>query len=201
MWVWTGVVKVYVKWHNRRMEIRNRIKRLDRVPVAKLRPNAKNWRTHPDKQRNALKGLLAEVGFAVPLIARETEDGALELIDGHLRAETLPDEEVSVVVLDVTEEEAAKLLATLDPLAALAGKDESKLVELLSEIDSDSAAVQEMLSNLVSMKTLEGDIGVDESDKIQERFEIVIECEDEAEHRALLDRFLAEGLKCRALIS
>ena len=43
------------------------------------------------------------------------------LIDGHLRAETAPDMMVPVLVLDVTEEEADKLLLTLDPLAGRPG--------------------------------------------------------------------------------
>ena len=45
------------------------------------------------------------------------------LIDGHLRAETTPDQLVPVLVLDVDENESHKLLATLDPLAAMAETD------------------------------------------------------------------------------
>ncbi len=44
------------------MKIRDRIKELRRVPAKELIPNPKNWRTHPDRQRNVLKGILAEVG-------------------------------------------------------------------------------------------------------------------------------------------
>ena len=39
------------------------------------------------------------------------------LVDGHLRAETTPDAIVPVLVLDVDEAEADKILLTLDPLA------------------------------------------------------------------------------------
>jgi hypothetical protein len=42
--------------------------------------------------------------------ARELPDGRLQLIDGHLRAETTLDDVVPVLVLDVIEEEADKLL-------------------------------------------------------------------------------------------
>ena len=38
-------------------------------------------------------------------------------------------------------------------------------------------------------------------DIIQEQFMILIECDDEQTQAELLDRFSAEGLKCRALIS
>jgi len=51
-------------------------------------------------------------------------------------------------VLDVDEAEADKLLATIDPLAAMAEADAGKLDQLLREIDTGSEALQEMLSKL-----------------------------------------------------
>ena len=102
--------------------MRDRIKELRRVKAAQLKPHPLNWRTHGPQQRAAMSGVLAEIGYADALLARELDDGSLELIDGHLRAEITPDDEVPVLVLDVTAAEAAKLLATLDPLAALAGR-------------------------------------------------------------------------------
>jgi DNA modification methylase len=130
------------------MDIRDRIVGLKRVKASQLVPNARNWRTHPEFQRDALKGVLAEIGFAAPLIARQREDGKLVLIDGHLRAETVPDMEVPVVVLDVTAAEADKLLLTLDPMAALAGRDDANLKALLDEVEFESQAVQKMLEGL-----------------------------------------------------
>jgi hypothetical protein len=129
------------------MRIRDRIKELRRVRAKDLLPNPKNWRSHPDRQRDILKGLLAEVGFADALLARETPDG-LMLIDGHLRAETTPNAKVPVLVLDVTEAEADKLLATLDPLAALAETNQEQLDGLLENISSANAAVAGLLSDL-----------------------------------------------------
>jgi len=109
------------------MKVRDRIKELRRVKASQLHPNPRNWRTHPQPQQDALRGLLAEVGFADALLARQREDGELELIDGHLRAETTPDQMVPVLVLDVSADEAAKILATHDPLASMAGVDAGKL--------------------------------------------------------------------------
>ena len=130
------------------MKIRDRIRELRRVPASELRPNPKNWRTHPEAQANALKGLLAEVGIADAVLVRELEDGSLMLLDGHLRAETLGDELVPCLVLDVDEAEGDKVLATLDPLAAMAEADKVKLDAILREIDTGSAEVQEMLAAL-----------------------------------------------------
>lgn len=132
----------------RTVHIRDRIKDFRRVKASDLVPNPRNWRTHPDHQRNALRGLLASVGFVDALIARELEDGRLMLIDGHLRAETAPDAEVPVLVLDVTEAEAGVILATLDPLASQAGADAALLESLLAEVESPNSAVAGLLADL-----------------------------------------------------
>jgi DNA modification methylase len=126
------------------MKIRDRIKELRRVKASELLRNPRNWRVHPIAQAQALRALLIEIGYADALIARELADGQLQLIDGHLRAETTPDEEVPVLVLDVTEEEADKLLLTLDPLAAMAEADTGRIKALLETVRSDDEAVQEL---------------------------------------------------------
>lgn len=131
------------------MQIRDRIKELRRVPAAQLRPNPRNWRRHPPHQQEVLRGLLAEIGYADALLARELPDGTLELVDGHLRAETTPDCQVPVLVLDITDQEAATLLAALDPLAALAQRDEQMLARLVHDLDTENAALQQMLSELL----------------------------------------------------
>lgn len=130
------------------MKIRDRIRELRRVRAGDLIPNPKNWRTHPKAQQDALRGILAEVGYADALLARETPEGGLMLIDGHLRAETTPDELVPVLVLDVNEAEASKLLAVLDPLAGLAEADGAKLDALLREVKTGDENLQAMLSGL-----------------------------------------------------
>jgi hypothetical protein len=129
------------------MRIRDRIVELRRVPAKDLLPDPRNWRTHPKAQRESLQGLLSEIGYADALLARETPAG-LMLIDGHLRAETTPDQEVPVLVLDVNEAEAAKLLVSIDPLAAMAGADDERLASILRNVETDSEAVQNMLARL-----------------------------------------------------
>ena len=99
--------------------IRDRVKELRRVPASQLLEHPRNWRRHPEAQSAAMRGVLAEIGFADAVIARETPDG-LMLIDGHLRRDVMGDQEVPVLVVDVTAEEADKMLLTLDPLAMMA---------------------------------------------------------------------------------
>ncbi len=129
------------------MKLRDRIKELRRVKASQLLPDPRNWRCHPPKQLDALKGSLAEIGWVDAVLARETPDG-LMILDGHARAELGGDAEIPVLILDVTEEEAALLLATLDPLAGLAGTDASKLDELLTELKPQSEALQAMLADI-----------------------------------------------------
>ena len=105
------------------MDIRDRIVDFRRIKASELRANPRNWRTHPPAQQAALHGILAEVGYVDALLARPLADGSLELIDGHLRAETTPDSLVPVLIVDLNDEEAAKVLATFDPLSAMAETD------------------------------------------------------------------------------
>jgi hypothetical protein len=129
--------------------MKDRVKELRRVPASELRANPKNWRRHPPAQAAALRGVLDDIGFADAVIARETPDG-LELIDGHLRKEVMEDQPVPVLILDVTEEEADKMLLTLDPLAAMAHADQDQLLQLLRDTQFESQAVNDMLEGLTT---------------------------------------------------
>jgi DNA modification methylase len=126
-------------------QIRDRIKGFRRVRARDLLLNPKNWRRHPKAQADALRGLLTEIGYADALLVRELPDGRLMLIDGHLRAETTPDLMVPVLVLDVSAEEADKLLLTLDPLAAMAQADAERIGQLLATVRTEDQAVESLL--------------------------------------------------------
>ncbi len=179
------------------MLIKDRIKEFRRVPASLLVPNPKNWRTHPEKQKNALKGVLAEIGYADALLAREMPDGTLMLLDGHLRAETTPNQEVPVLVLDLNDEEAEKLLATFDPLSAMAGKDDELFAELISEMETSSEAVRSLLDEtLGAAETAENAVETPEP-VIPEMFQIVIDCDSEEHQQRVYESLKAEGLMCK----
>ena len=115
------------------MSFRNRILRLDHIEAGKLIPDSRNWRRHPKGQQDALKAMLGSVGYADALIARETPEG-LVIIDGHLRAGLDATQVVPVLVTDLDEAEAGQLLATLDPLAAMAERDSKALQSLVQDL-------------------------------------------------------------------
>jgi hypothetical protein len=184
------------------MNVRDRIRELRRVPARELRPNPRNWRTHPPAQQDTLRGVLAEIGYADALLARMLPDGSLELIDGHLRAETTPDVEVPVLVLDLTEAEADKLLAVLDPLAGMAATDRDALAGLIAHVETESAAVRALLDRLVidpEPPPLESNGELPDEVHVPEAFQVVVECRDEDQQREVYERMKEEGYRCKLL--
>jgi len=69
------------------------------------------------------------------------------VIDGHLRKDAAP-QKWPVLILDVDDAEADYLLATHDPLAAMATADAGALDALLASVQSGEAAVTSMLAEL-----------------------------------------------------
>jgi hypothetical protein len=117
-------------------------------PASQFMANEKNWRVHPQAQRDALHGALNEVGWVAPVI-ENVRTGCL--VDGHERvwqALQNGDADVPYVQVDLSPEEEAYVLATLDPIGAMAQADTQKLDELLREVQSGEAGVQQMLDDL-----------------------------------------------------
>ena len=115
-----------------------------------LLANPANWRIHPKRQQEALSGVLDEVGFVQPVLVNRTTG---HLVDGHLRVSlALRDDidSIPVIYLELSPAEEALVLATIDPLAGLAGTDSEQLAQLLEEVGTGSAAVQELLSELAA---------------------------------------------------
>ncbi len=129
------------------MSVADRILELVRVRAGDLVDNESNWRRHPARQREALRGLLSEVGYADALLARR-EGERLVLVDGHLRKSLDPEQVVPVLVLDLTEEEADKLLLALDPLASLARPDPESLARLLARVSTQSDGLADLIEGL-----------------------------------------------------
>lgn len=127
------------------MDVVNRVTGLEYIKGSELRPHPKNPRKHPDGQIKALEGALSQIGIADALVVYRAGDGVMTLIDGHCRGEHWADLEWPCIVLDVTDEEADFILATLDPLTGLAGIDEEKMRELLESVQFECADLLEAL--------------------------------------------------------
>lgn len=112
--------------------------------------NPRNWRRHPQAQLDALEGALRTVGW-VQRVIYNVRTGLL--VDGHARVDlAMRNGETSVPVtqVDLSPEEEALVLATLDPLSAMAEADQSALDELLAEVYSDNDALQALIDQLGS---------------------------------------------------
>lgn len=110
--------------------------------------NPLNWRIHPQAQQAALEGVLEEVGWVQRVIVNQRTGFVL---DGHLRvslALSKGAKMVPVVYVDLDPEEERLVLATLDPLGAMAGQDSDVLRELLVGLEPESAAVAALLEEL-----------------------------------------------------
>lgn len=128
----------------------NRIVDHGEASPEQLVANPRNWRKHPAAQRAALERVLDRVGWVQDVIVNRRTS---RLVDGHLRAAvalerhepTLP-----VLYVDLDETEEALVLATLDPLAAMADADRDALSELVASLAEESGAVQDLLDQIVS---------------------------------------------------
>lgn len=130
------------------MDIRDRVVELRRVPAAELVPNPKNWRNHPARQQKALRAMVAQVGFAGAELVRVLEDGRLMLIDGHLRAEVFSQDTLPVLVTDLSEAEADAILATYDPIGAMATADKNVLFDLFADVANEFEGLNDTLTDV-----------------------------------------------------
>jgi GNAT superfamily N-acetyltransferase len=181
------------------MAIRDRIKEFRTVKGRDLLPNPDNWRTHPAAQTNVMRGLLDEVGKVDVLRGIDTANG-LMLIDGHLRASVTPDDDWTVAVLDLTPEEAKLVLATFDPVAALAQADEEKLKALLAEIETDNREILELMADLVADDG-SGDDGPEEALDMSPTYGVLIHVPDEQSQRELLQTADDSGFDATAILT
>lgn len=176
-------------------DVRNRIQEVRRVRFGDVQAHPGNFRRHPANQRRALEGVVGEVGFAsVPLAYHSQRNGGgLTWLDGHLRSEAFPDYEGDVAVLDVDDSEAALLLATLDPLAALATHDAEALDALLRDVQTGDAAVQELLADVAAQAglyaeavTTDTEPEIDRAEELRQKWGVSAgNCWQLGEHRLL----------------
>jgi len=133
-------------------QIQQSLLRLEYRDAAELADNPANWRKHPAKQIDALRDVLAEVGWAGVVLYNERTK---HLIDGHAR-KNISTGKIPVLIGSWTEEQEKKILATLDPLGAQATADTDKLEALLRQVNTDSEHVRALLLGLASQNGIQG---------------------------------------------
>jgi len=135
---------------------RNRISGYGEEAPDQLLANPANWRVHPKFQQDALAAILDEVGWVQDVIVNKTTG---YVVDGHLRvalALSRGESSLPVKYVELSEEEEAKIIATLDPLSTLAIADADILAELLTKVATESAAVQTLIDETLAGAELDG---------------------------------------------
>jgi DNA modification methylase len=100
-----------------------------------LLANPFNFRVHTALQEKALSGVLREVGIVQNVLVNRTTG---HMMDGHLRtAMAISDgqSKVPITYVELTENEEKLVLATFDPISAMAGKDEEIFKALVDGMD------------------------------------------------------------------
>jgi len=121
--------------------------RLEWIEAGSLTENPLNWRRHSQEQLQSLRELLddPEVGWAGACLYNERTG---RLVDGHARREVVdPKTPVPVLVGNWTQEAEAKILATLDPVGAMATGDVAAYEALIAQVQADGLWVRDLLHN------------------------------------------------------
>lgn len=120
---------------------------------------------------------------------------------------------IPVIWLDVDDDQATRIMLMDNRSNDVAGYDESRLLNLLSDLDmtdrglvgtgyhsEDIALLQALLAgDAALLDQLDGDLGRPMLGDVA--FRIVVDCEDEGHQAALIERLTEEGLSVRAVFN
>ena len=149
---------------------RNRITGSGTLKVAEALANPLNFRNHPPVQRAALAASLDTVGWVQQVVVNTTTGN---MIDGHLRltlAEQRGESELPCLFVELSQDEERLVLASLDPIAAMASADRDKLQELLASLQCEDEAVRGLLESIARQEHVElpGAAGLVDPDVVPE---------------------------------
>jgi len=119
--------------------------RLEWIEAGTLAENPRNWRRHSEEQLQSIRELLEdpEVGWAGVCLFNERTG---RLIDGHARKSVVdPKTPIPVLVGSWSEEAERKILATLDPVSAMARGDAAAYQALVESVNADGLWVRDLI--------------------------------------------------------
>jgi len=136
-------------------DIRDRVVGFERISKDDIEPHPLNWRIHSETQRQKFRSILSDVGFASAIVARKTESGRVQILDGHMRFEEHDGDTVPVLLVDLSDEEAERLLATFDWIGAQASADETVFRQIL---DKHSQDLEDVFGDQIKLDQLDGNV-------------------------------------------
>jgi len=179
-------------------------------PIATLREDPGNARLHDDRNLDAIARSLELFGQQKPIVVMD--DGTVIAGNGTLRAaKGLGWKTIACVVTQLDKRAAAAFAVADNRTAELATWNPEVLIATLKELDTspqmqaaagfDEGEYRELL------KRFDKDTGAATAPAVASptarefKYQVIVECADEADQATLIGRLEGEGLKCRALIS
>ena len=107
--------------------------RLEWIEAGTIKRNPDNWARHPNRQTEAMRAALEQIGWAGAVLYNEKTG---KLIDGHLRLDVVdPATAVPVLIGNWTPVQERKLILSINPIAGMAGADVEDLERLLDGVE------------------------------------------------------------------
>lgn len=172
------------------------------MKINDLKFDKRNYRKHNDKNLALIKKSVNDVGLARSIVI----DNENEIICGNgLVSQLGKNTPVKVIETDGTE------LVVVKRIDLKTDDDKRKQLAVLDNSTSDSSEFDfELLQADFEVDTLQDwgldvDFDVEQtepkdiSDELKESYEVVCECNSEAEQEKLFNKLVSEGIKCRLL--
>lgn len=122
-----------------------------------------NYKVHTSEQRRAMEVILNDVGFVSDVLVNRRTG---RILDGHLRAEIARDRNqlVPVRMVDISEEDEVKYLATIDPTARLAVVQRGRFNAICKASFNDQHTLSTLANTLPKVRVKKNDSHNTEAD-------------------------------------
>lgn len=152
---------------------RNRITGHGEEAPDQLLANPANFRIHPKAQQDHLSAVIDQVGLVQSVIVNQRTG---HVVDGHLRvslAISRGEPSIPVVYVDLSEDEERLVLATFDPISAMAGTDRELLTQLLADVLESEATVTSTLQAIAESEGIRAPmflpVGIEEQGRLDQK--------------------------------
>lgn len=177
---------------------------IEMLAVSELKPYSKNARTHSKAQVEQIAASIREFGWTNPVLIKDD----LTIIAGHGRvmaAKSMGQTEVPCIRLShLTDTQARAYVIADNKLAIEAGWDDETLGAELTGLLEDSFNVGLLGFSQSEIDALTGKAEAaapDEGIDYQEKFSVLVECDDETHQATVFDNLSGQGLRCKVLVN
>ena len=169
---------------------------IETVPIDAISPDPSNARRHPQRNLEQIKASLRRFGQQKPIVVDATN--TVRAGNGTLMAaKALGWKTISIVRSDLAKTELTAFAIADNRTAELAEWDAEILSATLADPEiGDVGFLDEEIRKLTNQPLPE----LDSVEMPAEKWLIVVTCKDEADQAELLERFAADGIKCKALL-